>query len=71
MFGCAGSLFSPVVASGSSSLVPVCGLLTAVTSLVAVRRSQGARAPGVAALRLSGGSSQAVERRLNSCGTEA
>ena len=75
MFGCAGSLLLSGLFSscgeGGYSLVPVCGLLIAVTSLLAVHRFQGVRAAGVAALRLGSGSAQALEHRLDSRGTRA
>ena len=54
---------SLVVAVGGSSLIGVCGLLTAVAFLVAELGLQGAWAPWL--------QSRALEHRLNSCGAQA
>ena len=59
------------VASGSSPLAAVHGLLIVVASLVSEHRLSGAQASVVAALGLSGCGSRALERRLNSCGARA
>ena len=60
--------FSLVVAGGGYSPVGLCGLLTAVASLPAELRLQGAQASLVATHGLSSCSSQALEHRLSSCG---
>ena len=62
--------FSLVAGSRVYSLAAVCGLLSAVASL-AKHRLQGTRASVVAAHGLSRCGSQALEHRLNSCGTWA
>ena len=56
--------------SGGSSLVVVQGLLAGVASLVLDYGLCGAWASIVAACGLSSCSSQALEHRLNSCGTQ-
>ena len=60
--------FSLVAESRDCSLVVVCGLLTAVASLVAEHRLQSAQASVVAAHGLSSCGSRALEHRLSSCG---
>ena len=74
-FGCAGSSllrsgFFLVLKTGSYSLVALCGLLIAVTSLVVGHGLQGAWASLFAACRLSICGSRARAHRLNSCGTQ-
>ena len=63
--------FSPVVVSGHCFLVAVHRLLIAEISLVLKHKLKGARASIVVAHVLSSCSSQALENRLNSCGTQA
>ena len=53
------------------SLVAVCGLLTAVASLVAEPGLLGTQAPVVATYGFSRCGSWASEHRINSCGTQA
>ena len=62
---------SLIVASGSYSPVPVCGVFTVVASLVAEDRLWGAWASVVAAQGLSSCSLWAVVPGLSSCGTRA
>ena len=63
--------FSLVAVSGGYSLAVVCGLLTAVVSLVAEHGLQGAGASVLVARDLRSCGSQALEHRLNGCGTQA
>ena len=60
--------FSLVVAVGSCSLVVICWLLTAVSSLVAEHRLQGLGASVVVAHGLGNYGSRAPEHRLDSYG---
>ena len=57
--------------SGEQGLLPSYRLLTVVVSSVVEQGLQGLRAPVVASRKLSIGSSQALEHRLNSCGARA
>ena len=63
--------FSLAAGSRVCSLAAVCRLLIAVASLVAKHRLKGTWASVVAAHGLSRCGSQALEHRLNSCGTWA
>ena len=60
-----------IMASGSSPLAAVHGLLIVVASLVSERRFSGTQASVVAALGLSSCGSWALECRLNSWGARA
>ena len=75
IFGCDGLHcymgFSLVAANGSYSLIVVHGLLIMVASLVAEHGLKGSQASVAAACGLSSCGSQALEHRLNSCGTQA
>ena len=62
---------SPAVASRGCSLVAVCGLLTAVASLVAEHRLQAMQASVAAAHGLKTCGTQALEHGLNTCGARA
>ena len=68
LFCCVG--FSLVAESGDYSLAVVLGLHL-VSSLAAELKLEGTWVSGVAARGLSCCGSQALERRLNSCGTRA
>ena len=74
-FGCAGSLLLRQLfcSCGEQGLVSSCGnrLCIAVTSLAPEQRLQDTRASVVPSCGLSSCNSQALEPRLNSCGTRA
>ena len=71
--GCAGSLLlhrcALVAVSGAHSLVVVPGLLVAAASLVMEHRPQGPHASVVAEHGLRSYGPQAVEHRLDGCGS--
>ena len=73
--GCAGSLllhrFALVAMSGAHSLVVVPGLLVAAASLLMERGPQGPQASVVAQRGIRSCGPQAVEHRLDGCGSQA
>ena len=62
---------SLIAANGGYSPVAACGLLIAVASLVSEHGLLGTWAPVAAMPKLSSRSSQALEHRFSSCGTQA